>query len=215
MHLLKIFEHGLGTGRAAALSALALLPGANIDRLIWDAAADAEPAVQIEALNLLNSRDIPGAAARIMQFVGSPYEEVRNTIHKIMPHFQFSRFMQSFDQLDNANRRQLFNVVRNLDKRTPDELTKMLHAEEPMLKAKALLCIDYCRDIVPLVEDALCDILMRNELSTLRSKAAEQLAAGRQDASRTALVQALHRDTSPEVRTAARKSLGERPTYWA
>jgi hypothetical protein len=52
-------------------------------------------------------------------------------------------------------------------------------------------------------------------MSTLRSKAAEQLAAGQQDESRSMLVQALHRDVNPEVRAAARKSLEERPTFWA
>jgi len=213
-YLLKIFEHGKGAGRVAALSALAPFVSAEIDRLVWESAADADPAVQVEALTQLNSREIPGASARIVQFVGSPHEEVRGTIRKLLPVFRFKRFMQTFDQLDEDSRRRMFNVVRNLDKQTSDELTKMLYADEPLLQAKALLCIDYCRELVPLFEDALCDILTRGEMPTLRSKAAEQLAAGRQDTSRTTLVQALHRDISPEVRAAARKSLEERPTYW-
>ena len=213
--LLKIFEQGKAAGRAAALSALAPFPGADIDRLVWEAAGDSDPVVQIEALNLLNSRNIPGASSRMIQFVESPHEEVRNTVQKLLPHFRFDRFMQSFDQLDDENRRRMFNVVKNLDKRTPDELTKMLHAEEPVPVAKALLCIGYCRDIVPFVEDALCDVLAHSEMPTLRSKAAEQLVAGQQDASREMLIQALHRDGSPEVRAAAQKSLEERPAYWA
>jgi len=214
-HFLKIFEHGKGAGRVAALSALAPFANAEIDRLVWDAAGDSDPAVQIEALTQLNSREISGAAARIMQFAGSPHEEVRDAIQKLLPAFRFKRFMQTFDQLDDEGRRRMFNVVRMLDKRTPDELTKMLHGDEPILKAKALLCIDYCRELVPLLEDALCDVLMHCEMPTMRSKAAEQLVAGQQDASRIVLVQALHRDVNPEVRAASRKSLEERPTYWA
>ena len=214
-HLLNIFEYGKGAGRAAAISALAPFSGAGIDRLIWDAAGDSDPTVQIEALTQLSSRDIAGASTRILQFVSSPHEEVRDAIQKLLPHFRFNRFMQTFDQLDEESRRKMFNVVWNLDKRTLGELAKMLHADEPLLKAKALLCIDYCREVVPLVEEALCNILVRSEMPMLRRKAAEQLVAGQTDASRAMLIQALHRDLSPEVRAAARKSLEERPLYWA
>jgi hypothetical protein len=213
-YLAQIFEFGIGEGRATALSVLAALPGTNIDRLIWDAAADEDPAVQMEALTHLNARAIPNATSRIMQFVESPHEEVRNTIHKLLPNFRFNRFMQTFDQLDDESRRRMFNVVKQLDKQTPAELTKMLASGEPMTRAKALLCIDYCRDVVLLVEDALCEVLTRDEMSKLRCRAAEQLVAGQRDESRTALVQAMHRDESPEVRAAAKTSLANRPTYW-
>jgi len=213
-YLLKIFERGRGAGRLAALSALATFSGAVVDRFIWEASGDADPIVQAEALNQLNLREMPGATSRIMQFVESPHEEVRNTIQKLLPNFRFQRFIQTFDQLDDEHRRRMFNVVRNLDKQTPDELTNMLSTGEPLLRAKALLCIDYCLAIVPLIEDALCDVLAHDEMPKLRCKAAEQLAAGRRDESRMALVQALHRDTSPEVRAAAKTSLESRPTYW-
>ena len=213
-HLLKIFEHGREAGRVAALSALATFSGADINRLVWDASGDADPKVQIEALTQLNAREIPGASARIIQFVESPYVEVRDTINKLLPNFRFNRFMQTFDQLDDEHRRRMFNIVRQLDKQTPKELSKLLSTGEPILKAKALLCIDYCPEIVPLVEDALCEVLTSGEIPTMRCKAAEQLVAGRKDSSRTILVQALHRDTSPEVRTAAKKSLEERPAHW-
>jgi len=212
--LLKIFEHGNKEGRLAALSALAHFSGAVTDRFFWDAAGDRDPAVQVEALTQLNSREVPGAASRIIQFAESPHEEVRETIPKLLPNFRFNRFMQTFDQLDEERRRRMFNVVRQLDKKTPVELMNMLTADEPVLRAKALLCIDYCREIVPLFEDVLCDILTRDEMPRLRSKAAEQLVAGRRDESRMTLVQAMHRDGNADVRAAAKNSLENRPTYW-
>ena len=213
-HLQKIFEHGSGEGRAAALSALGVFSGADIDRLVWDAAGDEDPAVQIEALMQLNAREIPNAAARIMQFVESPHEEVRNAIQKLLPNFRFNRFMQTFDQLDDERRCRMFNVVRQLDKQTPNELSKMLSTNEPLIRTKALRCIDYCRDIVPLVEDALSDVLVRDEVPQLRCKAAEMLVGGRWEESRSALVQAFHRDENADVRAAAKTSLENRPTNW-
>jgi hypothetical protein len=212
--LLKIFEFGSESGRVAALSALSAFSGAEIIRLVWDAAEDADPAVQIEALSQIQIRGIPGAVARILQFVESPHEEVRDVIQRLLPNFRFSRLLQTFDQLDDDQRRQMFNIVRHLDKKAPKEISKMLSTGEPLQKAKALLCIDYCLDIVPLVEDALCELLAHAEMPTLRSKAAEQLVAGRGETSRTLLVQAFHRDASSEVRDAAKKSLEQRPVYW-
>jgi hypothetical protein len=207
-------ENGHAKARLAALTALAAFTGADVDRIVWNASGDAEPTVQVEALTQLNTRDIPGATSRIMQFVSSPHEEVRDTIQKLLPNFRFSRFMQTFEQLDNEHRRRMFNVVRKLDKHAATELSAMLRLGEPVSKAKALLCIDYCLEIVPQVEDALCDVLAHDELPKLRCKAAEQLVAGRQESSRMALVQALHRDADPEVRESAKTSLKSRMPSW-
>jgi len=212
--LLKIFELGKDEGRVAALSALATFSGAVIDRLVWDASGDTDPTVQIEALNQLTLREIPGATSRIIQFAGSPFDEVRSAIGKLLPSFRFSRFMQTFDQLDDEHRRRMFNVVKHLDKRTPIELSKMLSEGEPILKAKALLCLDYCSDVVPLVEDALCNVLLDSDVSALRCKAGTHLVVGQKETSRSALVQALHRDENADVRSAARKSLENRPVHW-
>ena len=212
--LLKIFEHGEGIGRLAALSALAPFSGAGIDRVVWSASADDDPAIQIEALTQLNAREVQGATARIMQFVESPHESVRDTIQKLLPNFRFNRFIQTFDQLDDERRRKMFNIVRQLDKQTPSELSKMLKAGEAMERAKALLCIDYCHEIVLLLEDDLCDILAHDDVAQLRCRTANLLVAGRREESRAMLVQALHRDNAPEVREAAKNSLEHRPTYW-
>ena len=212
--LLKIFEHGKDEGRVAALSALAEFSGDEIDRLVWNASEDSNPTVQIEALTQLNQRDIPGAASRIIQFADSPHEEVRSAINNLLPNFRFSRFMQTFEQLDDERRKRMFNIVRHLDKSTPEELSKILRSGGPIQKAKALLCLDYCREMVPAVEDDLCDILMDSDMPALRCKAAAHLVAGQKDISRTALVQALHRDEKSEVREAAKKSLENRPVFW-
>lgn len=83
----------------------------------------------------------------------------------------------------------------------------------PVEKAKALLCIDY-GNLATKMEDSLCGILRDEEIPTLRVKAAELLADGRREFSRSTLVQSLHRDAAVEVRAAAKASLEKRPTYW-
>jgi hypothetical protein len=214
MSLQSIFEHGSGAARVTALSALAAFDSVEIDRFIWDAVGDADPMVQIEALTQLSTRDVPNIPARLVQFADSPQPEVRDTIQKLLPNFRFSRFLQTFDQLDDNQRRRMFNIVRQLDKQTPIELSEMLHTSEPLVRAKAILCIDFCPDVVPQVEDALCDVLATDEMPTLRAKAAELLIAGRSEASRSLLVQAFHRDSHPDVRAAAKNCLENRPTSW-
>ncbi|MDR0328659.1 MAG: hypothetical protein LBI05_10230 [Planctomycetaceae bacterium] len=212
--LLNIFGTGKGEGRTAALSALANFSGTDINRLVWDASGDDDPSVQVEALTQLYNRKIPHALSRIAQFAESPHEMVRNAIQKLLPDFRFNQFMQSFDKLDEESRRQMFSIVRLLDKQTTGELSKMLMDNTPVVRAKALMCIDSGRSIVPLLEDTLCEVLVHDKMSQLRCKAAELLVDGRRNESRVTLVQAFHRDESPEVRTAAKTSLENRPTNW-
>ncbi|MDR0521965.1 MAG: hypothetical protein LBH00_08970 [Planctomycetaceae bacterium] len=213
-HLLEIFYHGKEQGRVAALSALTVFAGDDIDRIVWEASADADPAVQIEALMQMNEREIPGASSRIIQFAESPHEEVRDTVQKLLPSFRFGRFMMLYDQLDDEKRRRMFNLVWQLDKNTAADLSKLLIAGELAGKMRGLRCIDYCNEIIPQIEDALCDLLDRGETVQIRVKAAEFLAAGRSEASRTMLVNALHRDADACVRFAAKDSLEKRPVYW-
>jgi HEAT repeat protein len=211
--LIDIFHHGKGKCRLDALTLLATFSGERIDQLIWDAGGDSDPNVQAEALSLLSKRNIPNASSRILQFANSPNDLVRETIQKLLPNFRFSRFFDTFDQLKEEQRRMLFNVVKMLDSQTVDELANILVIGEPKSKAKALLCIEYGK-LVPALEDALCSVLAKGELPLLRSKAAELLAEGRRELSRSTLVQSLHRDVAPEVRAAAKKSLENRPTSW-
>ena len=216
-NMLAFFEHILKDGRSEArlevLSTLSGIPGQAIDQIFWDIADDKDPAVQIVALTQLHTRNVPSSISRIVQFADSPHEEVRFVVGRLLPHFRFDRFMQTFDKLDDSKRRQMFDVVRQLDRTTPIELTQMLRSSEPIVRAKALLCIGYSHAIVPLVEDVLCEVLEGESMPKLRCKAAEHLVAGQKSKSRMSLVNALHRDNSPEVRAAAKNSLENRPAH--
>jgi hypothetical protein len=211
--LLTIFRSGKSKARLDALTALMQFSGEQIDRLVWDASGDTDPEVQVEALSSLGERNISNSNSRILQFADSPDEHVRETVQKLMPNFKFSRFFEMFDRLSEEQRRTMFNLVKILDSQTVDSLTKILTIGEPMEQAKALVCIDY-GGMVPVLEDSLCNILSKGEIPVIRVKAAELLAAGQRELSRSTLVQALHRDPVPEVRAAAKASLEKRPTYW-
>jgi hypothetical protein len=211
--LLTLFRLGKGKGRLKALTALMRFSGEQIDQFIWDTCADVDPNIQAEALTLLSKRDIPNANFRILQFANSSHEIVRETIQKLLPNFRLSRFFEMFDQLTEEQRRAMFNVVKVLDSQTVNELAQILAIGEPLDKAKALLCVDYGSMILPL-EDSLCGVLAKGEISAIRVKAAELLAAGQRELSRSTLVQALHRDPDPTVRAAAKNSLEKRPAQW-
>ncbi|MDR2755111.1 MAG: hypothetical protein LBC20_05340 [Planctomycetaceae bacterium] len=213
LKLFDLFHHGKGKGRLKALTALTQFSGDQIDQLLWDAGSDSDPNIQAEALALLSKRDIPNANFRILQFANSPHEIVRETIKKLLPNFRLSRFFEMFDQLTEDQRRSMFNVVKVLDSQIISELSQILSIGEPRDKAKALLCVDYGDMVIPL-EDSICGVLAKGELPAIRIKAAELLAMGQRELSRSTLVQSLHRDSDPTVRTAAKNSLEKRPAQW-
>ncbi|MDR0609930.1 MAG: hypothetical protein LBG58_07465 [Planctomycetaceae bacterium] len=211
--LLDLLHYSKPQSRLEALTALAQFSGEEIDQLIWDAGGDSDPNIQANALVLLSKRDIQNANFRILQFANSPHEIVRETIQKLLPDFRLSRFFEMFDHLTEEQRRSMFNVVKILDSQIIDELSRILIVGEPRDQAKALLCIDYGSIVLPL-EDSLCGVLAKGELAAIRVKAAELLAAGQRDLSRSTLVQALHRDPDPTVRATAKSSLEKRPPQW-
>ncbi len=211
--LINIVHYGRPKGRAAALEMLEKYSGERVDEVIWESAGDADPTVQVVALKQLEKRNQPNAHSRIMQFVDSPDEKVRKTVQELLPNFRLPRLLSGFDQMNDNQRRSAFNLVRKLDAGAIDELARMLIIGQPVDKAKALLCIGY-GDLVPQLEDALCDVLTDDKTPAIRAKAAELLAGGRRELSRSTLVQALHRDSAPEVRTAAKTSLENRPVNW-
>ncbi|MDR2117093.1 MAG: hypothetical protein LBP87_12005, partial [Planctomycetaceae bacterium] len=213
LKLIEVFHYGKGEGRLKALTAITQFSGEQVDQFIWDAGADSDPNIQAEALVLLSKRNLSNANFRILQFANSPHEIVRETIQKLLPNFRLSRFFEIFDQLTEEQRRSMFNVVKALDTKIIMELSQIMLIGEPREKAKALLCVDYGSMVLPL-EDSICGVLAKGELPVIRIKAAELLATGQRELSRSTLVQALHRDPDPTVRAAAKNSLEKRPPQW-
>ncbi|MDR3183171.1 MAG: hypothetical protein LBT89_09695 [Planctomycetaceae bacterium] len=214
-YLLRVFYHGQGVGRIAAFNALKPMKNEKTDRLVWDAAGDTDPDIQVEALTELTSRNLPGMSSRIIQFASTPNVRVRETIQKLLPNFKLVWFMEVFDKLDDERRRKMFDVVRHLDERIGEKLSIMLEAGDEVAKQRALVCLDYCSDLVQQSEKALCWLLQNGDLREFRLKCAELLINGKTDESRSALVQAFHRDSDADIRNAAKMSLENRPVSLA
>lgn len=211
--LLKVFAKGKTGGRLDALSVLAEEPGEFGERFLWNATEVSDPEVRIAALNLLRKKNVPKATSRILRYVDSPDESVRKAVRNLLPEFRFSRFLETFDLMNETQRQAMFHLVQKVDPQTIDELARMLVLGDPMDKAKALLCVGY-GDLSNRLEESLCVVLAEGETPLLRAKAAELLAHCRRELSRGALVQAFHRDPAPEVRDAARTGLEKRPAPW-
>ena len=211
--LLKIFRYGKPMGRLAALNLLSVSTGETIDQLIWQACDDSDPGVQSAALKLLRHRELPNATVKILQLADSPHALVRETVQSLVPEFRFHRFLETFDQMSEEQRLAMVNLIKKLDSHLVESIRHEILIAEPMTQAKILLCIEY-GEMVPTFEDELCNLLMRAENPVVRVKVAKMLTAGRRELSRGTLVQALHRDASSDVRTAAKESLAKRPTPW-
>lgn len=211
--LTDIFRHGQAEGRLAAFQALPLYEGERIDRIIWDAAEDSNPQIQVEALTQLAKRGLPNANSRILQLAESPHEKVRDAVSQLLPNFRFGRFFESFDQMNETQRKAMFHMVCQLDPQVVDQLAQRLIVGPPIERARALLCIEY-GNLASQLEDTLCGVLTDDEVPALRARAALLLASGRRELSRSTLVQALHRDSATEVRDAAKTALENRPAHW-
>ena len=211
--LIDILQYGKPAGRLASLNLLATFSGERIDQQIWQSCDDVDPNVQSAALVHLRRRELPKAALRIIQCADSPHAIVRETVQSLLPEFRFDRFLATFDQMSVEQRSMTFNLIKKIDQNLIEAIRHELQFGEPVQQAKSLLCIEY-GDMVVTLEEELCTLLMRSETPALRVKASQLLAAGRRELSRGTLVQAFHRDISPDVRAAAKESLENRPTPW-
>jgi hypothetical protein len=211
--LLDVFRLGKAKARIVALAEIAKIAGEPVDQLIWKAAEDSDPNIQIAALHLLKRRNVPNATLRILQFANSQNADVRNTVQSLIPEIKLSNFLDAFESLNEEQRIRRFQVIYASNPAVVEELKSVLLLGEPIMKAKGLICVEYGNLISPM-EDIIGDILSKGETPALRCKAAQLLANGNRELSRSLLVQSLHRDPSPEVRETAKKSLEKRPPTW-
>ncbi|MDR3109597.1 MAG: HEAT repeat domain-containing protein [Planctomycetaceae bacterium] len=211
---MTILKNGKPEARLAVIPHLDSVRDESIDELLLKMVDDEDPQIQVEAMQVVKNLKIQNGIFAILRYIDSPHDIVRETVQKLLPEFHFSRFWNMFDQLSDEQRQSSLKLIRKVDARFSIEISEILMTGTDIEKAKALLCIDV-NAIAPQIEDALCSLLLTCESPHIRVKIAEYLALGRKEESRNTLVQALHRDTNPDVRAAAKSSLERRPAPWS
>jgi HEAT repeat protein len=200
-----VLQHGKPGGRRAAAEALDQFRGADANLVALEALDDEDPEVQAKVLAQLRSRGIPGALARLVEMIGCPHEVVRNAARKCLAEFTFSRYLASFDLLDDEVRTSTGDLVKKVDPQTAAMLRTELGS---LVRSRRLRGVAVARALgmVRQVEDAILAQL-QDEDHLVRAEAAAALGDSLSTAARDALTGALD-DRSPAVRDAAMRSLG-------
>jgi len=205
----QIYRSGKSGGRCAALAEMANFPLEESKEMILEAIDDDDPNVQATALQQIRKVHSTQGMMQILQKIDSPHNVVRDAVRKVLPEFQIRRFLNSFDQLTEEQRIQTLNIIRKIDPALPEVFAQELQTGNSVMKAMVLKSIEI-GNLVGLLEEPLCTVLLRDEAAVLRVKAAALLAEGKREVSRLSLLQAAHKDTSLDVRLTAKASLEQR-----
>lgn len=202
-HLLK---HGKVAGRRAAAEALEKFSGADANALTLSALDDSDPHVQASAIQQIRQRGIPGSFSRLIRFVDSPHQVVRDALCQSLAEFSFKRYLAAFDSLQDEVRVSSGAMVRKIDPQTAEQLAEELTARAPGRRLRGVK-MTIAIGITTAVEPELIQLLSDND-HLVRCEAARALATSKSAAAREALEECLI-DRSVSVQLAAGLSLQE------
>ncbi len=205
----QVYQFGKSAGRCAALVEIANFALEESETIMTEAMEDEDPYVQAAALRQIRKLNSAQGMRLLLRKIDSPHKVVREAVKMMLPEFQVRRFLNSFDQLSEEQRVQTLGIIRKIDPTLTEVLSQEIQAGNPTMKVRALKSIEI-GNLVGLVEEPLCAVLLRDEAAVLRVKAASLLAAGKREISRLSLLQATHKDTSLDVRLTAKASLEKR-----
>jgi HEAT repeat protein len=202
-HVLSI---GKVAARRTAAEALAEFAGVEANELAVDKLHDSDPEVQIHLVAQLRSRAIPGAIARLLEKLDSPYPEVRQAAQVSLSEFSFDRYLSAFESLDPNVRASTGELVKRVDPNTIPRLRNELQSAQRGRRLRGLAVAE-ALGLVPDVADVIAELLSDSD-GFVRAEAAGRLALADAPAALEALARAAH-DELPRVREAAERSLGE------
>ena len=205
----QIFQFGKSAGRCAALVEIANVSLEESKEIVTEAIDDDDPNVQATALRQIRKLHSTQGMMLILQKIDSPHPVVREAVKMMLPEFQIRRFLNSFDQLNDEQRVQTLKIIRRIDPTLPEVLAVEIQGDNAVMKARALKTIEI-GNLVGLLEEPLCAVLLQDTTAVLRVKAAALLADGKREISYHSLLQATHKDTSLDVRLTAKASLEKR-----
>jgi HEAT repeat protein len=147
-------------GRRAAAVALAQFTGRQADQLALKALSDDDPQVRAAILSQLRPRDLPGATARLLEYLDSPHEVEREAARKGLEEYTFSRYLVAFDGLADEARRSTAKLVKAVDSRAIELLRTELQAPSRSRRKRALeICVamDAVEELQPVLVGLLSD----------------------------------------------------------
>ncbi len=205
--LKHLVRHGAPAGRRAAVQALADFPGAEANQLILQALHDPDPQVQAAAVSQLRRRNIPGALSLLVEALDSPHSLVRHAAAEALPEFRFSRYLASFDTLDDVSRESTGRMVVKVDTNALIQLREEMQAPARSRRLRAVE-MAVAMGVVPEVQNTLISLLEDDD-HLVRVEAVEALFYGEGAEVDEALHRALN-DPSVLVQDAARGVLQRR-----
>jgi HEAT repeat protein len=143
--------------RRACVAALADFRGAEANALVLQLLEDADAATRAEAAKQLRERGIPGALATLIELLDNPNELIREAARSSLGEFQFRRFLEVFDAMDEETRHNAGTVVRRVDPAAVELLEQELRATS---RARRLRAVEMAiaMQVVEQVEATLIDL---------------------------------------------------------
>ena len=124
-----VLLRGKPSGRREAARALAAFNGPDANRLALRALGDADAQVQANVIPHLRRRGIPGILQRFVVTLDSPHLVVRQAARRALSEFSFTRFLGTFEMLDNEARNTTAAIVKKIDQHTIPLLREELQAQ--------------------------------------------------------------------------------------
>jgi HEAT repeat protein len=199
--------HGKPGGKREAAQSLGAFNGAEANALALKALDDPDPQIQASILMHMRERGIPGILPRLMEYIESPHLEVRRAAQHSLADFSFTRFLGSFDMLEEEVQRSTGMMVKKIDPQTWTLLREELRSGVTPRRIKGLRIVR-ALDAAERMQPEIIELLHDGDYN-VRCEAAMTLAGCDSPAGREALEAALH-DVHQKVREAAVKSLEEK-----
>ena len=199
-----ILRFGSRQGKLAVLERLQQTTSSDADRLVLLASDNDDPEIQALALSLLRARHIPGATSRLLHFIDSPHDCIRNVISGELTEFRMDRLLRTLDVLSDEQRDYMLRVVKKIDPNYKRTIAHELENINQKHKDFLLDLITVERTVVT-YETSLVKLVKQEHDPALRLQAIKLLAFGMTEMSRRFLRSVAVHDGNAEVRVFAQR----------
>jgi len=200
----NVLRFGGRAGKIATIEKLRQSLTPNSDRLILLAADGNDPEVQAAALSQLRTRNIKGATSKLLSYIDSPHQEIRQVVSDELIEFRLDRLLMSLDDLSEEQLRFMVRVVKKIDTNIQATITRELENPNQPHKEFLLSLISEERSVIT-YESSLMKLVENESDVFLRLNAVKMLAFGILESSLRFLKITAERDQDMEIRIMAQR----------